>query len=400
MSSFIGKFKKSNEIVEEGPFEWESRTIWVQMLQRVAFPVLNNLKKDNLKKTMPFESKSEDRQKFSYFEAFSRVFNGIAPWLELGPDETDEGRIRENYINLTIKAISNALNSESNDHLLFTEPKQSLMDAAIFAQALLRSKSVIWANLSINLQAKIINELKNTRIIAPYENSWLLYTSIIEATLLEFTGECDIDRLTYGIKKFKNEWYLGDGEYSDGPVYNTDFYNSIIIHPMLIDILKVMKKYGIDNEDFLSIELMRTSRYASKLERMISPEGSFPLTGRSLTYRTGIFHTLAYASYLEILPKNLDPGQVRNALTKVLTTVLADSSNFDKKGWLKVGLKGNQLEMAENDVDTGSVYACAFIFAPLGLSFNDSFWSYPAQDWTSFKAFNGGAVEPDQTIDF
>ncbi len=400
MSSFLGKFKKSNEVVVEEPTQWENRIYWVETLQKVAFPVLNNLKKDSLKKNMPFQSKTENREKFYHFEAFSRVFNGIAPWLELGVDETDEGRIRENYINLTIKAISTALNPESNDHVLFAEPKQSLMDAAIFAQALLRSKSVIWVNLSINLQAKIINELKNTRIIAPYENRWLLFTSIIEAALLEFTGECDIERLTYGIKKFKNEWYLGDGEYSDGPVYNTDYYNSIYIQPMLIDILKVMKKYGIDNEDFLSIQLMRTSRYASKLERMISPDGHYPLNSRALTYRTGIFHTLGYASYLEILPKNLNPGQVRNVLTTILSNQLRNPQNYDKNGWLTIGLNGNQIEMAEDNIDTGSVYACAFIFTPLGLSFNDPFWSYPAEKWTSLKAFNGGAIEPDQTIDF
>ena len=53
---------------------------------------------------MVLESKSSEASKFAYLSAFARVFNGIAPWLELGPFESEEGRLREKYINLTIDA--------------------------------------------------------------------------------------------------------------------------------------------------------------------------------------------------------------------------------------------------------------------------------------------------------
>ena len=97
------------------------------------------------------------------------------------------------------------------------------MSIALFAQGLLRSKTQIWNNLSMDVQARIIYELKNTRIIAPFENHWLLFTSMIEATLLEFTGECDKERLTYGVRKFRDEWYLGDAIYADGPEFDVNY---------------------------------------------------------------------------------------------------------------------------------------------------------------------------------
>ena len=119
-NSFFGRFKKrDNKVVEEHLPIREDRIFWVETLQKIAF-----------------------------LEAFANVFNGIAPWLELGPDESEEGRLREKYILLTLKAIGNAVDSNNNDYIIFTENKQSLMSIALFAQGLLRSKTQIWNNLS------------------------------------------------------------------------------------------------------------------------------------------------------------------------------------------------------------------------------------------------------------
>ena len=90
-------------------------------------------------------------------------------------------------------------------------------------------------------QKRMITELKRSRGIKPGENNWLLFASMVEAALLEFTGECDMDRLTYGVKKFRDEWYKGDALYGDGPAFHMDYYNSFVIHPMLTDVLLTMK---------------------------------------------------------------------------------------------------------------------------------------------------------------
>ena len=148
-NSFFGRFKKrDNKVVEEHLPIREDRIFWVETLQKIAFPVLNNLKKGSLKKNMSLEASNSESNKIAHLEAFANVFNGIAPWLELGPDESEEGRLREKYILLTLKAIGNAVDSNNNDYIIFTENKQSLMSIALFAQGLLRSKTQIWNNLS------------------------------------------------------------------------------------------------------------------------------------------------------------------------------------------------------------------------------------------------------------
>ena len=401
MSSFLNKLRKKEEpiIEEEGPV-WDDRIFWVSTLQKITFPVLSNLAKGSLRKNMPYESPSLEGQKFSYLEAFARVFNGIAPWLELGPDSSEEGIVREKYIQVTKKAISNAVNPNNNDYIFVVEPKQSLVDVALFAQGLLRAKNQIWLNLQMDDQARIIRELKNTRIIAPYENHWLLFTTMIEAALLEFTGECDKERLSYGVSKFRDELYIGDGIYSDGEEFASGYFNSMVIHPMLNDILKVMRKYGINDGEFLDVQLMRSSRLSSQLERTISPEGTYPLIGSCMGYRCGVFHLLSQAALLKILPRNINPAQVRSALTEVLKKQFAENQNFSSSGWLLLGLNGSQTDIAENDINTGSLYFCCTIFAALGLDASDAFWTAPFAEWTSMQAWNGHPLQKDQSIDF
>ena len=401
-NSFLNRFKKEEKppVIEEQAPVWEDRIFWISTLQKIAFPVLNNLARGTLRKTMPYESNSNEGQKFVYLEAFARVFNGIAPWLELGADGSEEGKVREKYLQLTLKAIKNAVSTNSNDYIFVVEPKQSLVEVALFAQGLLRAKNKIWLNLPMDVQARIIRELKNTRIIAPYENHWLLFTSMIEAALLEFTGACAKERLNYAIAKFRDELYLGDGIYSNGSDFETGYFNSLVIHPMINDILMVMRKYGLQEGEFLDVQFMRSSRLASQLERIISPEGTYPLVGKALAYRCAVFHLLSQAALFKILPRNISPAQVRCALTKVLQRQFTGNQNFNSEGWLICGLNGSQIEICEDNINTGSIYSCCAVFLPLGLKANDIFWKAPAEEWSSQKAWNGHQLESDQSINF
>lgn len=399
-NSIFKRFRKKEEpIVEEQPPIWEDRVFWISTLQKIAYPVLNNLANGSLKKKMPIQSNNPGNNKFVYLEAFARTFNGISSWLELGPGSSEEGQLRAKYINMTLKAIRNAVNPNSNDHIFIIEPKQSLVEVALFAQGLLRAKNQIWLNLPMDVQAKIAEELKKTRVIAPYENHWLLYTAMIEAALLEFTGECDKERLSYGIHKFRDEYYLGDAIYCDGNSFESNYFNSMFIHPMLNDILSVMRKYGLSEGEFLDIQLMRSSRLSAQLERVISPEGTYPIVGNAISYRCGVFHLLSQAALLKLLPKNINPAQVRAALTKVLMRQFAGEQNFNS-GWLVIGLNGPQSSISEKNITNGNIYLCCSIFLALGLDRDEEFWRAPDAEWSSVKAWNGGHAQADQSINF
>lgn len=377
----------------------EDRAVWVETVVRLADPVLTNLAAGTLKKNMPYESLSNDRRNVSYLEAVGRLICGISPWLELGPDNTPEGKLREKYINLAVKGLKNAVNPKSPDYLIFGEPYQPLVDAAFLAQGLLRAPKQLWGRMDKQAQEWMITELKRSRAIKPWDNNWLLFASTIEAALLEYTGECDKDRLTHGVYKFRDEWYKGDGLYGDGPKFHMDYYNSFVIHPMLTDVLVVMKKHNIAGADFLDTQLERHTRYAEQLERFISPEGTFPVVGRSIVYRVGAFHALGQAALMHILPKPVEPAQVRCALTAVIRNLFTAPTNFDENGWIRVGFNGkNQIRISESYINTGSAYLCAVGFLPLGLPETDGFWSAPYTEWTSLRAWTGKEVQADHSI--
>jgi hypothetical protein len=202
----------------------------------------------------------------------------------------------------------------------------------------------------------------------------------------------------HGIKRFRDDWYKGDAWYGDGQDLHLDYYNSLVIHPMLTEVLRVMKKHNLEGSDLLPTQEKRLGRYAAQLERMISPEGTYPVIGRSITYRFGSMHALADAAWLHLLPNNLSPAQVRCALTAVMRRQLSQPYTFDDNGWLRVGFAGSQLRMGEPYINTGSLYLCTAAFLPLGLPADDAFWANPAVPWTSLKAWNGVDVGEDHAL--
>ena len=383
------------------PTGMDDRRLWVETLDRIARPVLENLAAGTLKQNMPFESLSSEplRREVSYLEAVGRTICGIAPWLELGPDDTEEGKLRSQYINIVVKGLKNGVNPQSPDHLMFDRRhSQPLVDAAFLAEGILRAPTQIWGRLDQQTRDWLVSEWKTSRGIKPYECNWLLFASIIEAALLEFTGECDMQRLMYGVNRFRNEWYKGDGWYGDGPDFHLDYYNSLVIHPMFTETLQMLKKHGLDGADFLPTQTERHARLAAQLERMISPEGTYPVTGRSIVYRFGSFHALADAALLHILPASVSPAQVRCGLTAVIRHQLSQPRTFDPDGWLRIGYTGSQIRMSEDYINTGSLYLCTAALLPLGLPANDPFWAAPARDWTAKKAWNGEDVGADHAI--
>src|ERR1700733_2954184 len=74
--------------------EMNDREYWVQILTRVAHPVLQSLSEGKLKAETPVEAPHgnvAERRQFTYLEAMGRLLTGIAPWLESGPQGGPEG---------------------------------------------------------------------------------------------------------------------------------------------------------------------------------------------------------------------------------------------------------------------------------------------------------------------
>jgi hypothetical protein len=370
-------------------------------MTKIADPVLNALSRNELKKQMPVEAVSgteADRRNYTYLEAIGRLLSGMAPWLELGPDQTPEGKLRKKYIDLSIACIRNATDEKAADYMNFSRGGQPLVDAAFLAQALLRAPRQLWGNLDEKTRANVIRELKSTRIILPGSNNWLLFSAMVEAALLTFDKSGDRMRMDYAIRQHM-QWYKGDGIYGDGANFHWDYYNSFVIQPMLLEVLEALINGGYNEKKTYDLVLSRARRYADIQERLIGPEGTYPPIGRSLAYRFGAFQLLSKIALMKALPAGVSPQQVRVALYTMIKRQIEAPGTFDSKGWLQIGLFGHQPNIGEGYISTGSLYLCSEVFLMLGLPANDPFWSGPDEEWTQLKIWNGKPVAIDHSIE-
>lgn len=376
------------------------RTYWIEAMCKIADPVLRALSERRLKRSMPVECREgTHRERFSHLEAMGRLLAGMAPWLEGGATEGDENRLREHYCTLARMAVDAGTDPESPDYMNFSEDFQPIVDTAYLSQAILRAPTELWKKLDDRVKQNVINALKKTRSRKPFFMNWLLFSAMTETTLYK-VGESDWDpmRIDYAIKQH-DQWYVGDGLYSDGPDYHWDYYNSYVIHPMLVDILEHV---GDEYDEWRARRepiLERAQRYAAIQERLISPEGTFPPIGRSLAYRFGALQSLAQSALRDELPHTVSPAQVRSALTAVIRRSLEQPGTFTEEGWLTIGHCGQQPEIGEIYISTGSLYMCAAVFLPLGLPEAHPFWSDPPEDWTAKKAWSGRPFPIDRALE-
>jgi hypothetical protein len=389
------------------------REFWVTVLRRLADPVLTHLANGTLKARMPVEqAPGADRRSVTHLEALGRLIAGIAPWLELSAnpadrsappaalptaDEHDEARLRAQYAALAQRAIARAVDPSSPDALNFARDRQPLVDAAFLAQGILRAPRTLRDGLDGATKRHLIAALESTRAIVPGFNNWLLFSATVEAGLKALGAGWDRVRVDYALRQHE-QWYKGDGTYGDGPAFHWDYYNSFVIHPMLLDVLDACGDEMPAWKEQAVRETERARRYAVIQERLIAPDGTFPPIGRSIAYRCGAFHLLAQIALRRALPDSLSPAQVRSALTAVIRRSLDAPETFDRDGWLRIGFRGHQPGIGEAYISTGSLYLSAVALLPLGLPPSDAFWSAPGQPWTSVKAWSGQAFPIDRAL--
>jgi hypothetical protein len=376
------------------------RTRYLQKLFALSEPILNAASKGNLKKTMKLEQKPEaGREPYAVLEAVGRLLCGIAPWFEATPENAGELTARDKLISQAIESIKSLTDPDSDDfadYKTYGQPfSQLLVDTAFLSQSLLRAPNALLKNLPDKTISYLLELLEASRKITPNCSNWLLFSVETELLYHRLTGKANIGMIRSYFKLFES-WYRGDSWYSDGPLFTMDYYNSLVIYPILLDLCDEMP-------DLLPIGmpeiiLNRARRHAEILERMITPEGNYIVMGRSSAYRCGVFHIMAQLAWQKRLPDSLPPASVRESLGAVIENSLQTSS-FREDGFLNIGVYGHQPAIGEGYICTGSLYMASAAFLPLGLPQRDSFWIGEAQPWTQRRIWNGDDIQRDIALE-
>ena len=379
------------------------REYWVEVAYKLAQPVLENMARGELQQNMMVEvSPTWDgrNKKVTYMECFGRLMAGIAPWLTLPDDDTAEGQQRRQLREWALQSYKNAVDPSSPDYLLWRKEGQTLVDAAYIAESLIRGYDALWKPLDEQTKQRYIAEFIQLRRVDPPYTNWLLFSSTIESFLAKVGAPHDNYRISMAVRKTE-EWYVGDGWYSDGQgTFAFDYYSSYVFHAMYLETLQNMIDarqggWGIDYKRFRQRALRRAQKHAVVLERFISPEGTFPVFGRSIPYRMATMQPLALMAWYQTLPAELSNGQVRRALTKVMHRMYDHQNNFNEGGFLTIGFCGSQPGVADWYTNNGSLYMTSLSLMPLGLPADHPFWTDAEQPTTQEKAWGGQPFPKD-----
>ena len=386
------------------------REYWCEQAYKMAQPVLENMAKGELQKNMQTEfSPSFDNRnrKVVYMETFGRLMAGIAPWLAL-PDSVFGSSAAEQKELAQVRQLrawalasyKNSVDPESPDYLCWGVAGQNLVDAAYIAESFIRAYDALWVPLDKVTKERYIKEFKRLRSIEPPYTNWFLFSSTIESFIAKAAGlrEYDDFRVMMTIRKVE-EWYVGDGWYADGPVFAFDYYSSYVFHAMYLETLQNMidarANTRLEYKKYYDRALKRAQKFSIILERFISPEGTFPVIGRSTPYRMAAMQPLALMAWYQKLPQELSNGQVRAALTQVMHRMYDQQQNYNEGGFLTIGFCGHQPETADWYTNNGSLYMTSLSLMPLGLPASHDFWTCKAEPWTQVKAWGGQPFPKD-----
>jgi hypothetical protein len=164
------------------------------------------------------------------------------------------------------------------------------------------------------------------------------------------------------------EFYLGDGWYSDGPTAQRDYYIPFGMH---FYGLVYAKLAGRDDPERARRFRERAAAFAHDFVHWFAADGAALPFGRSLTYRFaqgGFWGALAFAD-VEALPWGVVKGLVLRHLRWWTRRPI-----YQPDGALAIGYGYPNLNMAEQYNSPGSPYWALKFFLPLALPEEHPFW--------------------------
>ncbi len=387
----------------------KDRKFWVSCMDKTVRPVLSALAEDRLKETFPLwdeaEPAPENPRTIAWLEAQARIIHGIAPWLDAEVSDPEEAALQAEYRVMAQKALHNCICPQSKDYIEWwdgtREPSQPLVEAYNFAYASLVAPKTLWADLSDEDKKLFVRALTRVNHRRPIANNWRMFSAVIEAALYQMTGECDPMRVQFALMEHDLA-YRGDGVYADGEPFSWDSYSSTVMAPTMIEVSRATKRLfantasGNYGEDLYNRSVARMGALVRKLECMLSADGSFPALGRSITGRNWMF-SLSYAAFRGVIPKDVPKGRVRAELTACLKKIYQPANLFSKKGYLRAGLYGYQPSLKDTYITQGSIYCVTSMFAALGLSDTDEFWTADPQPPVWEQVWGKGTPVPVST---
>lgn len=210
---------------------------------------------------------------------------------------------------------------------------QPLVEAASIALALRLTRPLLWDRLDDGVRQRAAAWLGDALTAEPWPCNWELFPVTVGGFLQEIGYEPDASRaaIDRGLDRIE-QWYVGDGWYTDGDGRKFDYYNGWAMH-----LYPVLHAWLGDDSRLLDLYGGRLSRHLEDYARLFGADGAPMHQGRSLIYRFATTAPLWLGALTGRTP--LSPGETRRLASGALRHFL-DRGAVDERGLLTLGWHG------------------------------------------------------------
>ncbi|MFG2606099.1 DUF2264 domain-containing protein [Streptomyces sp. NPDC048514] len=249
---------------------------------------------------------------------------------------------------------------------------QPLVEAASIALALRLTRPLLWDRLDDSVRHRAADWLADALTAEPWPNNWELFPVTVGGFLQEIGHRPEAARkaIDRGLERIEN-WYVGDGWYTDGDGRRFDHYNGWAMH-----LYTVLHAWLADDAELLSRYGARLSRYLEDYARLFGGDGAPLYQGRSLTYRFATTAPLWLGTLTGHTP--LSPGATRRLGSGALRYFL-DGGAVDRRGLLTLGWLGPDTSLVQTYSGPASPYWASKGFLGLLLPPEHELWTAPEQ---------------------
>ncbi|MBF8193981.1 DUF2264 domain-containing protein [Nonomuraea sp. K274] len=243
---------------------------------------------------------------------------------------------------------------------------QPIVEAAVLALALHLSRAVIWDALDDDVRDRAADWLRHHAQRRAPRSNWLLFPAAAEAFLRSVGADTDGCANAERVAELE-EWYAGDGWYTDGDGRHVDHYNAYVIHPLL------GLWYRLTGDDAgLARWRQRLAEFVARYAPLFAPDGAPMYQGRSLTYRPAVLAPLWTAVAEGVSP--LAPGASRRLASGTLRYFV--NAGVGATGPLTLGwYAAEHLPSVQRYSGPGSPYYAGLGFLGLALPADHPEWT-------------------------
>ncbi|WP_409234459.1 DUF2264 domain-containing protein [Streptomyces sp. PA5.6] len=249
-----------------------------------------------------------------------------------------------------------------------TDCSQQMVEAASIAIGLYETRPWIWDRLDTRVQERVVDWFSGFVGGKTWDNNWRLFQVVSEQFLASVGAPYSRADIDGGLDRIE-DWYRGDGWYTDGDGRNFDYYNGWAMH---LYPLWWARMTGGDDGGRATAYRERLGQFLATYPHFFGGDGAPVHQGRSLTYRFAATAPVWMGALADCTP--LAPGLTRR-LASGTARHFVERGVPDERGLLPLGWYGTFLPATQAYSGPASPYWASKGFLGLLLPADHPVWT-------------------------